>query len=154
MIVFGGGYGLPRNDTWAYTPTDLTATAHTVSVAKGGNVILSLYAGTVHAGKSFLVAGCMDSGRPRGMPLGKVTLLLNPDDYFYLTALLPNTLIANSLGVLDASGKSPTAKAPTVQVPPLPHVPALIGTRFYHAYVVYSSTIDYASTPIPLTLVK
>jgi hypothetical protein len=56
-------------------------------------------------------------------------------------------VIASSLGILDASGKA-TA---TIHVPPLP--PALIGWRFYHAYVVFQSSIDYASTPVPLTLV-
>ena len=50
---------------------------------------------------------------------------------------------------LDASGKA-TA---TVRVPPGSRK-SLIGTRYYHAYVVWGSSIDYASTPVPLTLVQ
>jgi len=37
-------------------------------------------------------------------------------------------------------------------VPPIASV--LIGWRFYHAYAASPSSIDHASTPVPLTLVK
>jgi hypothetical protein len=147
VVMFGGwDQASLFNRTWTYTPTDLTASAHLVSVATGGNVTLALNAGTGHGGKPYFVAGCMDGGAPRGMPLGKVTLLLNTDGYFWFTVLCPNTLIANSIGVLDGSGKA-TA---TVQVPRLS--PVLIGLRFYHAFIAFRSSIDYASTPVPLTL--
>jgi hypothetical protein len=62
--------------------------------------------------------------------------------------LCPNPLIRDALGILDGSGQA-TA---TIQVPPLP--PGFVGSRFYHAYVVFTTHIDYASTPVPLTLVK
>jgi len=147
-VLFGGHDGTNiRNDTWVYGPTDLTASSHLVSVATGGNVTLSIDAGTGHNGKSYFLAGCMDSGAPRGMPLGNVTLLLNPDGYFWFTVYSPNSLIANSLGVLDGSGKA-TA---TVKVPK-GLSPVLIGLRFYHAYIVFLNSIDYSSTPVPLTL--
>jgi len=147
IVIFGGTTPW-TNDTWVYAPTDLTARAHVVSVATGGNVSLNLDAGTRHAGKFYLVSGCMDSGGPRGIPSLPVKLLLNPDGYFWFNLVFPNTLIQNSLRQLDALGKA-TA---TVQLPPLPLVP--IGTRFYHAYVVFDSTgILYTSAPVPLTFV-
>jgi hypothetical protein len=143
MIVLDSYNG----QSWAYVAYDLTMSANLVSVGKGGNVEFEIDAGASHAGKGYFVLGCMDSPAPRGILLGGVTLLLNPDPYFWLTALHPNTLIANSLGLLDDAGRA-TA---TSHVPPLPS--ALIGWLFYHAYVVFQSRIDYASTPVPLTLV-
>jgi len=148
MILYGGNDGTTSlNDTWAYAPTDLTASTHLVSVATGRNVKLSIDAGNAQAQKSYCVLGCMGGTGPRGIPSLKVSLLLNPDAYFWFTAQYPNPLIRNSLGRLDASGKA-TA---TIHVPPLST--ALIGSRFYHAYVAFKSSIDYASTPVPLTLV-
>jgi len=146
MVIFGGRT-VPLSDTWEYAPIDLTALTYVVSVATGGNAALTINAGTNHAGRFYLVSGCMDGGGPRGIPSLPVSLLLNPDPYFWFNLVFPNTLIQNSLGKLDASGKA-TA---TVQVPKLPS--SLIGFRFYHAYVVFQSSIDYASTPVPLTLI-
>jgi hypothetical protein len=153
MVMFGGyatGFLSDRSqpNTWEFAPGDLAASTHTMSVATGGNVALSIDAGAAHAGKNHLVLGCLDGAGPRGLRAGGVTLLLGPDAYFWLTLSFPNTVIANSLGVLDPAGRA-TA---TVKVPPLPG--ALVGARFYHAYVVFTSRIDYASTPVPLTLVK
>jgi hypothetical protein len=134
--------------TWIYTPHDLTASANVVSVAAGGNVRLNIDPGSTYAGKNYWVAGCIDGTGTRGIPLGtNATLLLYPDWYFAFTVNQPNTVIASSLGTLDASGRA-TA---TIHLPPLPS--NLIGWRFYHAYVVFQSRIDYASTPVPLTLV-
>jgi len=147
VMLFGGNAIHCFADVWAYAPTDLSASTHLVSVATGGNVKLSLDAGAAHAARNYWVLGCMDSGGPRGIPSLKINLRLNPDPYFWFTTYVPNPLIANSLGTLDTSGKA-TA---TIHVPPLS--PALIGWRLYHAYVVFQSSIDYASTPVPLTLV-
>jgi len=133
--------------TWRYAPVDLTASNHLVSVVTGANLKLDLDAGAKHASKSYQISGCMDGATQRGIPLGGTMLLLNPDLYFWFNVLYPNVWIKNSLGTLDTSGKA-TA---TIHVPPLPT--ALIGWRFYHAYVVFQSSIDYASTPVPLTLV-
>jgi hypothetical protein len=153
MAMFGGYVTTGLTDwsppnTWEYAPGDLKASSHAVSVATGGNVALSIDAGVAHAVKNYLVLGCLDGAGPRGLRAGGVTLLLGPDAWFWFTLYFPNTVIANSLGVLDPAGRA-TA---TVKVPPLPA--ALVGTRFYHAYVVFASRIDYASTPVPLTLVK
>lgn len=83
----------------------------------------------------------------RGIAAGHHTLLLDPDAYFWFTVQYPNSLMRGSLGVLDGFGR---ARA-TLHIPRLPSW--LIGWRFYHAYIVFRSTIDYASTPVPLTLV-
>lgn len=149
-VLFGGHDGrIILNDTWIYSPTDLTASTHVVYVATGGAVTLSLDAGTIHSGKSYFVAGCMDSGSSLQMPLGNVTLLLNPDGYFWFMVYFPNNnfMHVDTQGTLDASGKA-TAK---VLIPP--GLTALLGLRFYHAYIVFRSSIDYASTPVPLTLI-
>jgi len=146
-IAYGWGM-IPTTFTWRYAPVDLTASNHLVTVSTGANVNLNLDAGTKHAGKSYQVSGCMDGAIPRGILLGSTVLLLNPDHYFWFNLVFPNAFIKNSLGTLDTSGKA-TA---TIHVPALPT--ALIGTRFYHAYVVFQSSIDYASTPVPLELVK
>lgn len=149
VVLFGGwnSYnGLPF--TWAYAPTDLTASNHFVSVATGGNVSLWLSAGAKLAGRAYQVSGCMDTGVQRGFPLGHTLLLLTPDSYFWFNMLYPNSLIRQSLGNLDASGRA----VATVRVPKLPSV--LVGSRFYHAYVVFGTAIDYASTPVPLTMTQ
>jgi hypothetical protein len=135
-------------ETWAYAPHDLTASTHLVSVATGGRVRLSIDAGKLHAGKHYWVLGCAEGSGPRGIPSLKVRLLLYPDPYFWFTARVPNPMILNSLGTLDASGRA----AATIFVPPLPS--SLIGWRFYHAYVAFQANVDYASTAVPLTLVK
>lgn len=145
-VMFGHWFGVGDN-TLLYSPTDLTASSHFVSVATGGNVRLALVAGTMHAGRSYLVSGCIDTGAPRGISLGGTMVLLSPDDYFWFNLVSPNTLIENSFGRLDASGQA----AATVHVPRLPAM--LIGSRFYHAYVVFGTRIDYASTPVPATLI-
>jgi hypothetical protein len=146
ILIFGGATPL-ADDTWVYTPTDLTASSHVVWVTSGGTITLTLNAGSTNAGKSYFVAGCMDSGSPRGMSLGNVTLLLNPDGYFWFMVYFPNNnfMHVKTLGTLDGSGKATAV----VKVPTLP--PALIGTPFYHAYIVFKTGIDYASTPVPLT---
>ena len=152
VVLFGGidSQSQTLGDTWEYCPHDLAASVHLVSVATGGKVKLALYAGSAHGGKSYMVLGCFDIGLPRGILLGngRVNLLLHPDPYFRFTLQHPNPLIAGSHGTLDAGGNA-TA---TIKVPKLPAV--FIGTRFYHAYIVFKTRIDYASTPVPLELVK
>jgi len=134
-------------ETWTYTPQDLTASTPVISATTGGNVILSLDAGSTHAGKGYIIAGCMDGPMARGIRLGASTLLLKQDAYFWLTVANPGPLIVNAHGLLDTSGKAIAA----IRVPR--GLPAgFIGARFYHAYLVYGSRIDYTSTPVPLTI--
>lgn len=148
MVLFGGDDGKNFFDgTWIFAPTDLIAMSFLVSAATGGHVGLSLDAGSVHGGKTYYMSGSVDTGSYRHLVLGNVPVLLTPDWYFWFLIQFPNTLIAKSLDVLDSLG---TATA-TVQVPP--GLTTLIGMRFYHAYVVFKTGIDYASTPVPLEFV-
>ena len=134
--------------TWAYAPTDLTASSHTVSLAAAGNVGLTLDPGRMHAGKNYWIVGCVDGTGSRGINVSPmVYLLLYPDSYFGLTVSHPNLFIANALGTLDVNGKA-TA---TIRIP-AGFPSSLSGTRLYHAYVVFRAKIDFASTPVPLTL--
>jgi hypothetical protein len=148
-VVFPDYYLSHPGIVYEYAPVDLVPSVSTVSVATGGSVQFSLDAGSRRAGKNYWILGCHDSPA-RGITAGKdITLLLAVDSYFLITLLHPNTFIAGSAGALDPTGKA-TA---TLHLPPgLPA--ALIGSRFYHAYVVFRSNIDYAATPVPLTLVQ
>jgi hypothetical protein len=142
----GGGY---LADTWVYSPTDLVASTYRVSAAAGGKVTFTLNAGIGYSGQNYWLVGCLHGSGPRGIPISpSIQLLLFPDDYFTLTVTYPYLLFANSQGTLGRSG---TATA-TLSVPKLPAT--VVGLRLYHAYVVYSNQITYASTAIPLTLVK
>jgi len=147
-VLYGGLGAGTLYDTWDYTAGDLVPSANLVSVRTGGHVKLALDAGSRCAGRNYIVLGCIDGTGTRGLPLAdNVVLRLYPDLYFWLTLLCPNGLITNSLGTLDGGGRA-TA---TLRVPArLPT--ALIDCRFYHAYVVFGSSIEYASTPVPLTL--
>ena len=149
FLLFGGcdlGGKSQLNDTWECAPSDLISSTHFVSIVSGGKVKLSLDTGTTHASKHYCVLGCMDGSGPRGIQSGKINLLLYPDDYFVYTVNHPNTLISRSLGQLDAFGQATAL----IQVPSgLPT--SFIGLRFYHAYVVFQKSLDYASTPVPLT---
>jgi len=136
------------NAMWTYAPRDLIASTHVVPVGTGATVKLFIDPGDGRLGGNYWVVGCFDGSGQRGMVLSPtVKLLLYPDWYFQFTVNHPNTWIANSLGTLGGMGKA-TA---TIKVPSLP--PWVIGYRFYHAYAVFRSKLEYASTPVPLTLV-
>ncbi len=137
---------LHEQETWTYAPRDSVASTHRVSVATGGRVTLVLTPGLAHAGKAYWVCGCVDTGAKRGIAIGRVTVMLTPDPYFWLTARIPNPLHVNTVGRLDSRGRA-TA---TLRVPRLPST--LVGIRFYHAYLLAGTSIDYAGLPVPLTL--
>ncbi len=148
-MIFGGlSTGtVALNDTWVYAPADLTASAHTISAAQGGPVLLQLDATAARANRPYAITGCIDDGARRGIPLGATTVLLHPDSYFWFNLTNPNTLIAGSAGLLDSAGQA-TA---TIRVPAgLPS--ALVGSRFYHAYAVFQTTGVHASSPVALTI--
>jgi hypothetical protein len=146
-VLFGGGGNRVFDDTWELAAVDLVPSVNFVSAQAGGNVRFTLDAGSRRAGMNYLILGCLDGSGKRGLHLGHVDLLLYPDLYFWLTLLYPSGLISNSPGTFDAQGRA-TA---TIRVPAgLPC--ALVDCRFYHAYVVFQSQVEYASTPAPLTI--
>ena len=119
--------------TWvASTPPVLAATPATISLATGGQQVLSLDAGTALAHAPYLVLGSLSGSAP-GFVYGGVSVPLNvPDAYFDLALGAPNAPpLTNSFGVLDATG---SATAAFTLPPGLP--PALIGLQFQHAYGV------------------
>lgn len=127
---------------------DIVPSTHAVSIATGGTVSVRLRAAPMHGGRAFALLGCIDRGVLRAIPLGNgVMLPLSVDPYFVLTANAPATVFGNGRGTLSKDGKA-TA---TIRVPAgLPA--AMIGTRFYHAYVVTGSRVFYASAAVPLRL--
>ena len=129
----------------------LNSNTHVVSLSKGGAQTFSLFGGNANAGKLYLLLGTLSGTKP-GIKLGTVTLALNPDAYFFFMLGNPNTLIANSLGILSPSGTS-TAKLNL----PLGLPVSLAGTVLYHAYLVLDPSrlsFDFSSNAVPLTLVK
>jgi hypothetical protein len=78
-----------------------------VSVSANGAQILRLNAGPANAGRQYLVLGSL-SGTSPGTVLGNgVTVPLNTDAYYNFTLNNPNsTILQNSSGVLDATGRA------------------------------------------------
>ncbi|TAJ04394.1 MAG: hypothetical protein EPO68_16970 [Planctomycetota bacterium] len=120
-----------------------------VSLASGGAQSLVLDAGAAHAGDAYLMLGSV-SGTAPGIPIGALTLPLNPDEY--LTLLLQQAgPISPALGYFGQFGKAQAA----LSLPPGMSA-SLAGLVAHHAYVVLSPTgfdVELASTPVAVTLV-
>jgi hypothetical protein len=150
-LLFGGTDGTSRNDTWRYSSTSLATDRSTLSLLRGGAQKLTLDAGSANAGKVYLILGSA-SGTLPGLTLGARQLLLNPDAYFSLLLVSPNSLIVPSVGLLDPSGRG-TASF----VLPAGSPAGLAGTRLYHAFVAIQPVVtkfDFTSDPVPLTLMQ
>ena len=125
----------------------LTTKTNVLSVSTGGAYSFELDAGVANQLKTYLLLGSLTGTAP-GVSLGKVTVPVNFDPYFVLNLTYPNTLITNSLGVLEWYGKS-TA---TLNLPK--GLPAsTIGTVLYHAFAAADLRnppyeIDFASNPV------
>ncbi len=131
----------------------LGADAFLMSLAEGAIVNLSLDAGPEHAGRLFLLLGTTAGAEP-GLVVGNIVLPLNydgPGGYLWQTFVSPNTPpLSNSMGVLDASGRSQT-----VFLAPAASDPALAGLTLHHAYVVFDGTagqVVFVSNPVHLGL--
>lgn len=125
----------------------LSANIASLSIATAGSQVLSLDAGPANAGRQFWMLGSV-SGTVPGLTFNpNVTLPLNPDLYLNFTIATPNSsILANSLGVLDGSGKATsTFNLPTGLRP------AFIGTVINHAYILVGPT-NFASDARSLTL--
>ncbi len=128
----------------------LTADRATLSVGTGGTQTLSLDAGTAQAGQPYALAGSLSGVRP-GVPAGRWTVALNPDAYFFLTVLHPNTPpLTASAGRLDSSGRA-TVRFVLPAGLPL----SLVGLRLDHAFAVLSGGgFAHASNPMALSFVQ
>jgi hypothetical protein len=150
-LLLGGSDTANRNDTWRYSSTSLISDRSTLSLLRGGTQKLTLEAGSANAGKVYLILGSA-SGTLPGFPLGRLQMLLNPDAYFNLLLVSPNSLILGSVGLLDANGRGTATFVLPAGAPA-----ALAGTRLYHAFVAIKPVVtsfDFTSDPVPLTLLQ
>lgn len=126
----------------------LASNTDAVSVFEGGAQILSLDAGAINAGRTYLMLGSF-AGTTPGIQLLGTPVPLNLDAYLLFTFATPNTpLLRNSLGMLDANGRARV----TFELPPIAD-PSLVGLVVHHAYVVSDSgAVVGASNAVPVTL--
>lgn len=120
---------------------------HEFPVLAGGTDHLTLEAGTVHAGKSYLVFSGL-SGTWPGFTLSGVHVPLNLDGWTWIALTLANTPVMQQfMGTLDAQGNaSATFHAPG----PLPI--ESIGLVFWFTFVVTDNPgappVSFASNPL------
>ncbi|MHC4945048.1 MAG: FG-GAP repeat domain-containing protein [Planctomycetota bacterium] len=113
----------------------------------GGQIIMSLDAGTSNANRNYIVLGTL-SGTSPGTPLpgGLATLPLNWDVLTDIVLLMINSpVFSNFLGTLDAAG---TAFA-RLNAPP---VPGLAGFTMHYAYCL-NNPFDFVSNPVAIEVV-
>ncbi|TAJ23353.1 MAG: hypothetical protein EPO68_03335 [Planctomycetota bacterium] len=136
-LAFGSSLDLDAN----LVPDEcalLTSNVATASIAAQGAQSLALSAGSVHAGRAYLLLGSTTGTAPP-LAIDGLALPLALDAYFAFTLANPNKPpLSSSFGVLDAAG----AAQATVQVPPGTSA-ALAGLHLWHASVV----IALAPTP-------
>lgn len=123
-----------------------------LSVTFGGEQELQLDAGAANAGSLYVFAGSV-SGTSPGLPLGGVTVPLNPDAYFSLTLALANVApFENTFGVLDASGRAEAE----ISIPAGLLGATQAGLTLNHAAVVLDGlgAASFASNAASLTLVQ
>lgn len=130
---------------------ELTTDVHEISLAAGGAQRFVMDAGVPHAGKPFLLLGS-SSGRRPGIGLGQLTLPVNLDAYCYFLLENPNSWIAGSAGLLDASGRA----SATLVLPPN-SAQSLIGLRLDHAFTAFQLSplsFEVASNATSLVLIR
>jgi len=123
-----------------------------LSMSNTDSQTFTLAAGTANRAKLYWIFGSLTGTFP-GVPLGPVTVPLQPDVYTDLTLGLANTASFTKFrGVLDQNG-SATA---SLNLPKGFNDPNAIGVLIYHAYVVYDSNnnLYLASNPTRARLVK
>ena len=158
-VLFGG---YTRNnagglrDTWEYvTPSTLTGSPSTISIASGGTHTFTLNAGTPNASGLYWIFGSVTGTSPGvtlGSAIGSVHIQLNPDIWTDYTIALTNTpTLVNTKATLDASGRAQAS----FNIPKV-NLPSAIGLVFYHAYLVYDAKNNFhmASNPVTLQLAK
>ena len=112
----------------------LSGSIDSISVWLGGIQQLELLAGPQFAGHAYLILGCVGPTEP-GIPFDGHVLPLSFDVYFFHTLLNPTSPpLSNSLGLLDALGRSTASFAI-----PTGSDPTLAGLVVKHAYVVFES---------------
>ena len=129
--------------------TALAGDVASVSLASGGSQTLQLAA--PYVGELYLILGSAAGTSPgTGAAPSLLTLPVNLDTYFSYLLANPNTVLAPSLGTLDASGLA----SAVLTVPPGLN-PGLAGTTLDHAFVVLDPvtvTSVFVSNPVGVTL--
>ncbi len=137
-------------EVWTGAKKSLYSDTHRVSLSALGAQRLSLDAGLANAGNAYLVLGTLSGVRP-GLRVGKYTLPLQPDPYFFFSASAANSgLLPGSLGILDAKGQG------SCRFQALPGLPRLLaGLRADHAFLVFGKQgFTLASNWVPLLFEK
>jgi hypothetical protein len=135
----------------AFQPV-LLARAESVSLSSGGEQVLELEAGSVHAGRAYWLLGSASGTAPgvRSSATSDLVLPLNPDRYLAHTALHPGSApLAGSLGTLDERGSARAVFA----LPGGVLGAELAGVELHHAYVVLDGTgVVAVSAALPVRL--
>ena len=141
-IVVGAGAGLTGGGGAVYVLdfAPFAADVETLPVSTGGAQSFTLDAGPDQAGKLYLVLGSL-SGTAPGLPLGGVTLPLNPDAYFQITGSTPGIPVVNGLGNLDGAGMGAAALTLPGSLPA-----QLAGLVMHHAYLVVGQPLSFDLT--------
>lgn len=121
-----------------------------ISTGFGGVQTLTHDGGLDRAGFPFLVVGS-GSGTTPGISYDGLPIPLNYDNYSTQTLINPNGgAFTNSLGVLDACGRSET-----LITVPAGTDPALAGAQFHHCNLIFDPTalvLDYVGGPVSVDL--
>jgi len=125
----------------------LTVDTLIVSRSEGGVQTFALAAGPAFASQFYILLGSA-SGTAPGVPLGSVTLPLNPDAYTNLV-LAGGGSFSGFLGFLDGNGSATAA----LIVPAGTLSPSLVGLSLRHAALVFDGVgFTFASNPVAFEL--
>lgn len=125
----------------------LCADVYGISQANGGTQKLSLDAGSANAGGVFLIIGSLSGTMPGTQLNAQVRAPINADAYTLLLLGAPNSLIQQSVGLLDAQGR--TSSNFTLPA----NSPVTLGMTFNHAAIVADRAFTrfvFASNPTTL----
>ena len=123
-----------------------------LSWQSGGQQSLNLYAGPQFAGLPYLVLGSASGDSPT-FPIDGQLLPLLIDNYFIYTLTSPNSPpLTFSTGTLDSQGNAIAYFTLPAGLPA-----SIVGSKFYHAYVVIELTptllqVVLASNPVNVTI--
>jgi hypothetical protein len=141
-IVYNSGGSVTLREsplTWEQDELDASA---------GGTVSFGLHGGAANAGRPYLLLASI-SGTSPGVPLGAVTLPLNPDAFFFASLSLANTpLLSGTLGSLDGAGEA----SASFNAPP-GLLSGIAGAYVSFAYGLYAPALDYVSNPARVKIV-
>ena len=120
-----------------------------ISLAAGGSQNLIIDGREDIGGDVFFMLGSATGTSP-GLPAGSFTLPLVPDFWFNFMLTNPNTIVANSLGVL-----SPSGDATATLTLPAGMDPGLAGLDLFHAFVAFDAfgNVEAASNAVPVSFI-